>query len=122
MLCAEDAREGPDRPVTTIETSRVMTLRAELLGRSEALRAAAPPAPTAASAEAAAPGFGDALREATRLQEAAGAASEAWERGETADIAGVMIARQKAAVAFETTLQVRNKLLGAYRDVMNMSL
>jgi flagellar hook-basal body complex protein FliE len=33
-----------------------------------------------------------------------------------------MIARQKAAIAFEATLQVRNRLLGAYKDVMNMPL
>ena len=31
-----------------------------------------------------------------------------------------MLARQKASVGFEATLQVRNKLLGAYRDIMNM--
>ena len=36
------------------------------------------------------------------------------------DLAGVMIARQKASIAFEATLQVRNKLLGAYKDVMSM--
>ena len=32
----------------------------------------------------------------------------------------VMIERQKASLGFETTLQVRNKLLSAYRDIMNM--
>ena len=54
------------------------------------------------------------------MQDDAGAASEAFERGDMTDIAQVMIARQKAGVAFEATLQVRNKLLGAYRDIMNM--
>lgn len=32
----------------------------------------------------------------------------------------VMIASQKSAIAFQATTQVRNKLVEAYRDVMNM--
>jgi flagellar hook-basal body complex protein FliE len=31
-----------------------------------------------------------------------------------------MLARQQAAVSFEATLQVRNKLLSAYQNIMNM--
>jgi flagellar hook-basal body complex protein FliE len=31
-----------------------------------------------------------------------------------------MVERQKASLGFEVTLQVRNKLLSAYRDIMNM--
>lgn len=37
-------------------------------------------------------------------------------------LAQVMIASQKAEVAFQGTLQVRNKLVEAYKDVMNMSM
>jgi len=44
----------------------------------------------------------------------------AYERGEVTDIAKVMLARQEAGVAFEATLQVRNKLLSAYQDIMRM--
>ncbi|MCZ4341409.1 flagellar hook-basal body complex protein FliE [Sphingomonadaceae bacterium G21617-S1] len=47
-------------------------------------------------------------------------ATEAYERGETTDIAAVMLQQQRASVAFETTLQVRNKLLAAYQDIMKM--
>ena len=36
------------------------------------------------------------------------------------DIAKVMLARQQASVGFEATLQVRNKLLSAYKDIMSM--
>jgi flagellar hook-basal body complex protein FliE len=46
--------------------------------------------------------------------------SASYERGDTHDIVGVMIERQKASLGFEATLQVRNKLLSAYRDIMNM--
>jgi flagellar hook-basal body complex protein FliE len=30
------------------------------------------------------------------------------------------MAKQKASIGFEATLQVRNKLLSAYQDIMNM--
>jgi flagellar hook-basal body complex protein FliE len=46
--------------------------------------------------------------------------SAAYERGETHDIVSVMVERQKASIGFEATMQVRNKLLSAYRDIMNM--
>ena len=42
--------------------------------------------------------------------------------GETVDIAKVMLARQEAGVGFEATLQVRNKLLSAYQDIMRMGV
>jgi len=31
-----------------------------------------------------------------------------------------MIAQQKSRLAFQMTLQVRNKLVSAYQDIMNM--
>jgi len=34
----------------------------------------------------------------------------------------VMLARQEAGVAFEATLQVRNRLLSAYQDIMRMGV
>ncbi|PIP79942.1 MAG: flagellar hook-basal body complex protein FliE [Gammaproteobacteria bacterium CG22_combo_CG10-13_8_21_14_all_40_8] len=37
-------------------------------------------------------------------------------------LAETMIAGQKASVAFEATLQVRNKLVQAYQDIMNMTI
>ena len=46
----------------------------------------------------------------------------AYERGEVTDIAKVMLARQEAGVAFEATLQVRNKLLSAYQEIMRMGV
>ena len=46
--------------------------------------------------------------------------SAAYERGDTNDIVGVMVERQKASIGFEATMQVRNKLLSAYRDIMSM--
>jgi flagellar hook-basal body complex protein FliE len=33
-----------------------------------------------------------------------------------------MLTQQQASIQFEATLQVRNKLLTAYKDIMNMSI
>ncbi len=47
--------------------------------------------------------------------------SRALERGDpNVDLAEVMIAMQKSSVSFQALTEVRNKLLTAYQDVMNM--
>lgn len=46
--------------------------------------------------------------------------AESFDRGQHQDLAGVMIAQQVAKLTFQSTLQVRNKLVSAYQDVMNM--
>jgi flagellar hook-basal body complex protein FliE len=44
-----------------------------------------------------------------------------FERGdENIDLAQVMIAAQKSSVSFQAMVEVRNKLVEAYKDVMNM--
>ena len=62
----------------------------------------------------------NALQQVNAQQSKASELTESYERGDTHDIVSVMIERQKASLGFETTLQVRNKLLSAYRDIMNM--
>ena len=59
-----------------------------------------------------------ALNSVNATQQKSEALSVAYERGDEVDIAKVMLARQEAGVAFEATLQVRNKLLSAYQDIM----
>ena len=61
-----------------------------------------------------------ALNEVSGLQANAEQVTNAYERGDTTDIASVMLAREKASVSFQATLQVRNKLLSAYKDIMSM--
>ena len=108
---------------------RVMALRAQILEQNQALqRAQAAPiggtGATAATAAAKPASFADTLDQALKSvsdgQNQANALSDAYERGETIDIAKVMLARQQAQVGFEATLQVRNKLLSAYKDIMSM--
>ncbi len=110
-------------------TQSMMAMRGTVLERNAALRAAAD-AMRAESAgqpvEQRPADFGSAMAGAVaqvnQAQATASDASAAYERGETTDIAAVMMARQRASVSFEATLQVRNKLLSAYHDIMNMPL
>ena len=44
----------------------------------------------------------------------------AFESGEAVPLTEVVMKMQKASLSFEATLQVRNKVLKAYEDVMNM--
>lgn len=101
--------------MTPVDTSSVLALRAQILDRNAALSAKAAPATSGFDSAITA-----ALEAVNATQTAAGDASTAFERGDTVDIASVMLARQKASISFEATLQVRNKLLSAYRDVMSM--
>jgi flagellar hook-basal body complex protein FliE len=108
---------------------QILALRQQILDRSQLLQqlhapasgAAAPAAP-----EAPAGGFTDALSSAlhqvSATQNRAEGLSEAYEKGEVTDVAKVMLARQEAGVAFEATLQVRNRLLSAYQDIMRMGV
>lgn len=56
----------------------------------------------------------DAQADATRLQ-------KAFELGDpSADLASVMLAQAKAQVSFKAMSEVRNRLVSAYQDIMNM--
>jgi len=39
---------------------------------------------------------------------------------DSVSLSDVMIAGQKASISFQATVQVRNKLVSAYQDIMNM--
>jgi flagellar hook-basal body complex protein FliE len=68
--------------------------------------------------------FGSQLRKAVdevaKSQNDADSAIKSFESGDEVDVTKVMLAREKASIAFEATLQVRNKLLSAYKDITSM--
>lgn len=103
---------------------RVMALRAQILERNAALQRATATAGASEVADSKPGSFADTLQSALKsvneAQSKAGDLSAQYERGETIDIAKVMLARQEASIGFEATLQVRNKLLSAYKDIMSM--
>ena len=56
-------------------------------------------------------------------QQTAGNMVTAFETGESdVSLAEVMVATQKANISFQAMVQVRNKLVDAYKDVMNMPM
>lgn len=85
---------------------------------------------TAAATAAAGPqgaSFGEVLKQSidsvNQSQRSADALSAAWERGDSGvDLARVMIETQKAQVSFRALTEVRNRLVSAYQDIMNMSI
>jgi flagellar hook-basal body complex protein FliE len=123
--------------MTTINASNLMALRAQILQQNSALQKAAASGPQsiadvanakplAATQGASGTDFGATLKgvleQVNNAQSKAEDLSTSYERGETTDIASVMLAREKASVGFQATLQVRNKLLSAYKDIMSMSV
>lgn len=106
---------------------QIIALRQQIIDRSKVLQELHEPKPVAPTeGTTAAPSFGDSLRTAldnvNSVQAESGRITAAYERGEETDIAKVMLARQEAGVAFEATLQVRNKLLAAYQETMRMGV
>ncbi len=105
--------------------NEIIALRQQIIDKSQLLQQIR--SPQAASAtEPAAPGFAGALQSAlagvNAGQTRADQLSEAYDQGQVTDVAKVMLARQEAGVGFEATLQVRNKLLSAYQDIMKLGV
>jgi flagellar hook-basal body complex protein FliE len=62
----------------------------------------------------------DAVGQVTQLQDQAHAAVDGLMTGSGVDVHQAMIAEQKAEMAFELALSVRNKAVEAYQQVMGM--
>ena len=69
-------------------------------------------------------GFGDLLKTSldavNEAQQHSRDLKVGFETGENTNLAEVMIASQKADIAFRAVTEVRNKLITAYQDIMNM--
>jgi len=61
-----------------------------------------------------------ALDSVHQSQEESKVVREAYEKGDDIPLTDVVMQMQKSSLAFEATMQVRNKLLKAYEDIMNM--
>ena len=64
--------------------------------------------------------LGDAVGEVSRLQDDARKAVVGLMTGSGVDVHQAMIATEKASMAFELSLAVRNKAIQAYQQVMSM--
>jgi len=127
-----------------IDSSRIEAMMAQL--KAAATKPAMPSTGSAASAlasggiggiggigGAAAPessskvSFSDALK--AQLENVSKAQNQADEMGQkfasgddSVSLSDTMIAMQKASITFQATVQVRNKLVSAYHDIMNMQV
>ncbi|HTN33658.1 MAG TPA: flagellar hook-basal body complex protein FliE [Marinobacter sp.] len=67
--------------------------------------------------------LGKAVNNVNELQQNADTLRTAYDMGDPAvDITRVMIAAQKSSVSFEALTQVRNRVVRAYEDIMNMPI
>ena len=60
------------------------------------------------------------LNQVAQTQNEAAQLAKNFELGVENDIARVMVGQQVSSLAFQLTLNVRNKVLSAYKDIMNM--
>lgn len=125
--------------MNTIERPDIQSVIAQMramreAAEGEALRAqqeadvasARPSIGSVQPAEAPSSSFGtmlaDAIQQVNETQNEATRLSNAFVKGESQDLVGTMVALQKSSVAFQAVSQVRNKLVSAYQDIMNMPI
>ena len=102
----------------------------QLLGQMRSTAALAAGKPADVASAAAVPGGVDfaqtlknAIDQVNQSQQGASAMAEKFAAGDSnANLHEVMIELQKASVSFQEMIQVRNKLVSAYQDVMNMQV
>ena len=118
-----------------IDTRQIAAIAAQMRNAVAGMQtAAAPAAPTgAAGAAGAAAGpstrvdFSQALRaqldQVNALQENSRTLGERFAIGDdSVHLSDVMLSMQKSSIALQATVQVRNKLVTAYHDIMNMQV
>ncbi|WP_442600949.1 flagellar hook-basal body complex protein FliE [Paenibacillus sp. KN14-4R] len=64
----------------------------------------------------------DALDKLSEQQHTVDKLNESFAKGELSDVHQLTIAAQTSAIALETTVQIRNKVIEAYQDIMRMQI
>ena len=62
----------------------------------------------------------DGLNDVAKSQNSAAQLAKDYEFGTESDLSKVMVNQQISSVGFQLTLNIRNKALSAYKDIMNM--
>lgn len=111
---------GVDSILSQIRAMRQATGMADIGAVSGAMQANAPREVQQT------PGFGQLLKQTVdsvnELQKSSAAKQEAYVRGEDISLTQVMVAMQKSDVSFKAAMEVRNKMIDAYQEVMRMSV
>jgi flagellar hook-basal body complex protein FliE len=110
-----------------IDSGRIEAMMAQLKAAA-AKPAGAPVAPVGVGeAPAAKVNFSDALK--SSLEQVSSSQIKAEDMGnkfamgdDSVSLSDVMISMQKASIGFQATVQVRNKMVSAYHEIMNMQV
>jgi flagellar hook-basal body complex protein FliE len=110
-----------------IDTSRIQAMM-EQLKAAATKPAAGPVAPVGVSESPSTKvNFSDALK--SSLEQVSNSQNAAEDMGkrfvmgdESVNLSDTMIAMQKANIGFQATVQVRNKMVSAYHEIMNMQV
>ncbi|MDY7537125.1 flagellar hook-basal body complex protein FliE [Undibacterium sp. RTI2.1] len=118
-----------------IDNSQITAMVAQLKAAAARMESSAPVAGTGASVglsagASTAPAkldFADALKGALDQVNATGAKAEEVGKqftmgSDNVGLSDVMISMQKANISFQAAVQVRNRLVSAYHDIMNMQI
>lgn len=108
-----------------IDSSQIQAMIAQL--KAHATRPGLTPPVIQTEQPAAKVEFSDALKSAldgvNASQVQADQQGKAFAMGDdTVSLSDVMVSMQKASINFQATVQVRNKLVSAYHDIMNMQV
>ena len=106
--------------MSTIDVNNLLSQMRQMTAQVRAPQAVAKAAPVAGQAD-----FSTLLKESVsavgRNQVEAGRMAASFERGDPgADLGRTMIAVQKADLSLRTMVEVRNKMVDAYKEIMNM--
>jgi flagellar hook-basal body complex protein FliE len=108
--------------MSNIEINQILQQIRSMAAMADGIQSSTP-----AGTEAAGLDFGrilkDSVNEVNQVQQKAQTMATAFESGDpTANLSEVMIAIQKANVSFQAMTQVRNNLVSAYKEIMNMQV
>jgi flagellar hook-basal body complex protein FliE len=106
--------------MSTIDVNNLLSQMRQMTAQVRPPETAVKPAAVVGQAD-----FSDVLRQSIsavgRNQMEAGRMAASFERGDPgADLGRTMIAVQKADLSLRTVVEVRNKLVDAYKEIMNM--
>lgn len=102
--------------MNTISGLKHQVERTHLQSLAKAQEALAPKTPGPEFAQR----LADGLNSVAAAQNEASSLAAAFEAGTEQNLAKVMVAQQVSSLGFQLTLNVRNKALSAYKDIMNM--
>ncbi len=114
--------------MSSMEIDRVLSQIRALSAQASAGAAKPPMADAAAGAGSVAnPGFAQLMRQGIEqvnsAQESASRMATAFERGTPGiELPQVMLEMQKASVSFRALTEVRNRMVSAYQEIMNMPI